>query len=104
MATIGNFLIALLLFGLMVFVHELGHFLAARATGIGVKEFSIGLSRPAGFRRGYPYTLRLIYERILPFLGTGRQGPYDAYDRQRFGRGTCRADERRPSTWPSWSF
>ena len=29
-------------FGLIIFVHELGHFLAAKAVGIGVERFSIG--------------------------------------------------------------
>jgi regulator of sigma E protease len=39
--------------GLVVFVHELGHFLAARATGIGVDAFSLGWGpRLAGFKRG----------------------------------------------------
>ncbi len=36
-------LIAVLMFGVLIFVHELGHFLAARAFGIKVYEFSIGM-------------------------------------------------------------
>jgi len=36
-------LIALLVFGLLIFIHELGHFLAARACGVAVKEFAIGM-------------------------------------------------------------
>ncbi len=36
-------LIALLVFGLLIFIHELGHFLCARACGVGVKEFAIGM-------------------------------------------------------------
>ena len=35
--------IAVLIFGLMVIVHELGHFLLAKKNGIGVEEFSIGM-------------------------------------------------------------
>ncbi|MDR2953170.1 MAG: RIP metalloprotease RseP, partial [Treponema sp.] len=40
--------VALGLFGLgiMVFIHELGHFLAARLVGIGVDAFSIGWGNP----------------------------------------------------------
>jgi regulator of sigma E protease len=39
--------------GIMVFVHELGHFAAARWFGVGVDVFSIGFGkRLAGFRRG----------------------------------------------------
>ena len=36
-------LIAILVFGFLIFVHELGHFLAARAFGVKVYEFSIGM-------------------------------------------------------------
>ena len=36
-------LIALLAFGFLIFVHELGHYIAARATGIKVYELSIGM-------------------------------------------------------------
>lgn len=35
-------LLAILMFGLMISIHELGHFFAARLTGIPVKEFAIG--------------------------------------------------------------
>ena len=36
-------LISILVFGFLIFVHELGHFLAARAFGVKVYEFSIGM-------------------------------------------------------------
>jgi len=55
-----------LAFGLTVFVHELGHFLAARLAGMAVYEFSIGFGRPLlfWFRRGdTQYSFRL-----WPFL------------------------------------
>lgn len=35
-------LIAILLLGILIVAHELGHFLAARLTGIGVMEFAVG--------------------------------------------------------------
>ncbi len=48
--------IATLLFvlGVLIFVHELGHFLAAKAVGIAVPRFSIGFGPPTPlrFRRG----------------------------------------------------
>ena len=36
-------LIALLFFSIIIMIHELGHFLVARATGIYAEEFSIGM-------------------------------------------------------------
>jgi regulator of sigma E protease len=40
--------------GAVIFVHEVGHFLAAKATGVGVIRFSIGFgpATPLRFRRG----------------------------------------------------
>ncbi|MEO7085633.1 MAG: RIP metalloprotease RseP [Gemmatimonadaceae bacterium] len=47
------YLAPILVFGLVIFVHELGHFLAAKATGVYAPRFSIGFG-PAifKFRRG----------------------------------------------------
>lgn len=41
--TVLYIILALLLFGVLIFVHELGHYLAARACGVKVLEFSIGM-------------------------------------------------------------
>ncbi|MBR1759196.1 MAG: site-2 protease family protein [Lachnospiraceae bacterium] len=38
-----NIVIAILVFGLLIFIHEFGHFLAARAGKIKVNEFAIGM-------------------------------------------------------------
>ena len=40
---IGYFVLILLVFGVLIFIHELGHFLSARACGVTVKEFAIGM-------------------------------------------------------------
>jgi regulator of sigma E protease len=45
-----SFLAPILVFGLVVFVHELGHFLAAKAVGVYAPRFSIGFG-PALWRR-----------------------------------------------------
>ncbi len=37
------FLIAILSFGVLIAVHEFGHFVAAKACGVRVNEFSIGM-------------------------------------------------------------
>lgn len=43
----------LILIGVVVFVHELGHFLLARAVGVTVVRFSLGFGkRLFGFTRG----------------------------------------------------
>ena len=33
----------IVLIGVIVFVHELGHYVAARSVGVGVERFSIGM-------------------------------------------------------------
>ncbi len=61
---IGYFLIILLVFGVLIFIHELGHFLTARACGVTVKEFAIGMG-PRLFswrskKHNTQYALRLL--------------------------------------------
>jgi regulator of sigma E protease len=46
--TIFSFLVALTL---LIFIHELGHFAAARACGVKVLRFSVGFGRPLAIRR-----------------------------------------------------
>jgi regulator of sigma E protease len=49
-ATVVSFIVIL---GLLIFVHELGHFLVAKRAGVGVLKFSLGFGRRLfGFRRG----------------------------------------------------
>jgi len=50
---IVNIIIAIVVLGILVFVHELGHFLMARLSGIGVETFSVGFGKELwGFTRG----------------------------------------------------
>ena len=55
-------LVSLLVFGAVILVHELGHFLAARHCGIHVEEFSVGFGPKLLQRRhgSTLYTLRLF--------------------------------------------
>jgi len=46
MMTVLNIIIGLFGLGIVVFFHELGHFLAARVAGINVEAFSIGWGKP----------------------------------------------------------
>lgn len=53
---------AILIFGFLVATHELGHFLAAKACGVRVEEYAIGMG-PALFKRTWgetQYSLRLL--------------------------------------------
>lgn len=61
-----NVIAAILMFSLIVMFHELGHFLVAKACGIGVTEFAIGMGpKLISMQRGQTrYSLRL-----LPFGG-----------------------------------
>lgn len=57
-------LIMLLVFGILVFIHEFGHFITARLCGVSVKEFAIGMG-PTLFswhskKHGTKYGLRLL--------------------------------------------
>lgn len=57
-----NILIAILIFSLIVIIHELGHFLLAKKNGIGVTEFSVGMG-PRLFSfdfKGTKYSLKLL--------------------------------------------
>ncbi len=55
-------LISAVLFGVLIAIHELGHFLLAKATGVTVHEFSLGYGpRLLMIRRGETeYSVRLI--------------------------------------------
>ena len=43
MGTIGTILIAILVFGFLIFIHEFGHYIFARIFGVTINEFSIGM-------------------------------------------------------------
>jgi regulator of sigma E protease len=53
---------AVLILGILIFVHELGHFLAAKWRGVGVIEFALGFGKVLIKKHfgGTDYTLRLI--------------------------------------------
>ena len=53
---------AILIFGLLIFIHELGHFIVARLCGVKVLEFAIGMGpKLVGFHKnGTDYVIRLL--------------------------------------------
>lgn len=69
-----TWLAPLLVFGLVVFVHELGHFLAAKAVGVYAPRFSIGFG-PALWRKRWGETEYVIA--ALPLGGYVRMASRD---------------------------
>ncbi len=59
-------ILAIVMFGILIAVHEFGHFAAAKTLGVKVNEFSIGMG-PAIFKRHKGETLYAL--RILPIGG-----------------------------------
>lgn len=57
-----KYLSGIIFFGILVFVHELGHFAVAKLSGIKVEKFSIGFGKALLFRmyRGTKYMISLI--------------------------------------------
>ena len=63
MSTIINILLFILILGILVFVHEFGHFITAKKSGVYIHEFSIGMG-PAiktwKGKDGIDYSLRAL--------------------------------------------
>lgn len=66
MGVLTTILLTLLIFGLLVLIHETGHYIAARAFNIGVREFSIGFG-PKLYQKKGKYNLFSI--RAIPMGG-----------------------------------
>jgi len=62
-----SMIVAVLVFGIIILIHEFGHFLVAKKCGIGVVEFSIGMGpRLCSFVKGETrYSIK-----VLPFGGS----------------------------------
>lgn len=67
MSTILYILLAIFIFGVLIAVHELGHFMAARACGVRVLEFAMGMGPLLWQRKSQKGTL--ISLRALPIGG-----------------------------------
>lgn len=62
MSTIINILLFILILGIIVFIHEFGHFILAKWNGVYVYEFALGMGpKICGFKKGETeYNLRAI--------------------------------------------
>ncbi len=65
-STVWPYLVAILLFVVMIVIHEFGHFIAAKSLGVRVNEFSVGFG-PALFKKQGKETLYAV--RAVPFGG-----------------------------------
>ena len=78
--------VAILAFMVIIIIHELGHFFAAKACGIYVREFAIGMG-PVIFRKKGKETEYVI--RLFPIGGScsmeGENGGYDEEDLDKDG-------------------
>ncbi len=66
LSNIWPYLLAVFAFLLLIFVHELGHFIAAKSLGVKVNEFAIGFG-PTLFKKQGKETLYSI--KLIPFGG-----------------------------------
>lgn len=76
MSTIIGFIFVI---GILVFIHELGHFLLAKRAGIRVEKFSLGFGkRLFGFRRGETeYLVSLLpFGGYVKMFGEGGEGSF----------------------------
>ena len=89
---------AIFVFGLLVLVHELGHFIVAKLTGMRVDEFAIGFG-PKLWSRKYGETLYAI--RAVPLGGFNRIAGMDYEIIERMGNEAEEnaVDDGKPGGW-----
>ena len=66
LVTIASFLVTV---GLLVFVHEWGHYIVARLAGVRILRFSVGFGRPLWIRRSGPDRTEWVVAAV-PLQGT----------------------------------
>jgi len=73
-------LASILVFGVLITVHELGHFLVAKLTGMKVDEFAVGFG-PLIYQNKTPETIYSL--RLVPLGGYNKIAGMEADDRDR---------------------
>lgn len=79
MSTVISIISAVLIFCIIVVVHEFGHFIVARKCGIDVQEFAIGMG-PVIFKKQGKHTLFTL--RLLPLGGFCSMGEDEESDNE----------------------
>ncbi|HVE77991.1 MAG TPA: RIP metalloprotease RseP [Gemmatimonadaceae bacterium] len=88
-----SWLAPILVFGLVIFVHELGHFLAAKAVGVYAPRFSIGFGRALWRRRWGETEYRVA---LIPLGGYVRMASRDDAAMASIEGGSEEGDGNRP--------
>ena len=83
LSSIGSIILSLLVFSLLVVIHEFGHFIVAKKSGVWVQEFSVGMG-PMLVSKKIGETLYSI--RLLPIGGFCRMLGEEADDMDRSQR------------------
>jgi regulator of sigma E protease len=83
--------VSVLALSALIFFHELGHYIAAKLTGVHVIEFSVGLGKKLfGWKKnGTEYTIRLFpVGGFCNMLGEtpGQESPIETYDGKKFNQ------------------
>ena len=74
LVTIALVVIAVLLFELIIVLHEFGHFITAKLSGIKVNEFALGMGpKLFSFKKGETFFKTFSNRRILCNGGRGRR-------------------------------
>ena len=85
MSATSGFFLVLLGFGFLIFIHELGHFLAAKWAGIRADGFAIGMGPcVASYRRGIGFCLGSADAKVVRAHG---KRPIEMTDSEREGHG-----------------
>ncbi|SMB94034.1 regulator of sigma E protease [Desulfonispora thiosulfatigenes DSM 11270] len=85
---------AILIFSLLIFIHEFGHFFVAKLVGVRVEEFSIGMGPKAlAFKKGdTQYSVRLLpiggYVKMTGETGEDEESDLSPEDPRRFNNKT----------------
>ena len=83
--------IAVLMFGILIALHEFGHFVAAKACGVKVNEFAIGMGPLLVHKKGKETDYSLRWLPIGGFCamegeGEGESGDPRAFPNRQIGR------------------
>lgn len=78
-----TFILALFVLSFLIFIHELGHYIAARRSGMRVETFSIGLGKPlfSYYRKGVHWKIGwLPFGGYVSIAGTQKEDGIDPYE------------------------